>query len=197
MSKSLGNVIRLRDALERVDAEALRYFFLSTHYRSPLAFSDKSLADAEHRVEYFYESLRKVDERIAGKEHGAGPVHGNPERFLAEFETAMDDDFNAAGALAALAGLFAQMNELTDKPPVKDRALVGRTLQALRTEARKMGAVLGIGEDDPKAWLLRRRERAVKEKGIDVAEIERLLQSRGQARAAKNFAEADRLRDAM
>ncbi|XXF75859.1 cysteine--tRNA ligase [Myxococcaceae bacterium GXIMD 01537] len=194
MSKSLGNVVRLRDALGRVDPEALRFFFLSTHYRHPLGFSDKALADAELRMEYFYETLRKVDERLAGKDFGAGSVHGEPGRFLQEFEAAMDDDFNFAGAVGALSGLFAQLNELTDKPPVKDKALVGRTLRALRDIVQKVSGVLGLFEDDPGQWLLRRRERAVKERGIDAAEVERLVQARTDARKAKDFAEGDRLR---
>src|SRR5690606_27306856 len=138
MSKSLGNVVRLRDALERVDPEALRLFFLSTHYRNPLSFSERSLHDAEIRMEYFYETIRRVDEHIAGKDFGGGPVHGEPGRFLQAFETSMDDDFNVPGAMAAVSGLFALLNELLDKPPVKDRALVGRTLQALRGDVRKM-----------------------------------------------------------
>ena len=197
MSKSLGNVVRLRDALARVDAEALRFFFLSTHYRHPLGFSDKGLADAELRMEYFYETLRKVDERVGGKDFGTGPLYGEPERFLSEFESQMDDDFNTAGALGALSGLFAQLNELLDKPPVKDKPLVGRTLQALRETVRKVSGVLGIFEDDPAPWLLRRRERAVRERGIDVAKVEQLLQARADARKAKDFAESDRLREEL
>ncbi|WNG49071.1 cysteine--tRNA ligase [Archangium minus] len=197
MSKSLGNVVRLRDALEKVDAEALRFFFLSTHYRHPLGFTDKGLADAEQRMEYFYETLRKVDERVGGKDFGKGALHGEPGKFLTEFESQMDDDFNTAGALGALSGLFALMNELTDKPPVKDKALVGRTLQALREDVRKVSAVLGLFEDEPAQWLLRRRDRAVKERGIDVARVEQLLQARADARKAKNFAEADRVRDEL
>jgi cysteinyl-tRNA synthetase len=194
MSKSLGNVVRLRDALSRVDAEALRFFFLSTHYRHPLHFSDKAIADCEYRLEYFYETLRKVDERVGGKDFGQGPVHGEPCRFLQQFEAAMDDDFNCPGALGVLSGLFGLMNELTDKPPVKDKALVGRTLQALRENVRKVSGALGLFEDEATQWLLRRRERAVKERGIDVAQVERLLSERNEARRAKNFAEADRLR---
>ena len=194
MSKSLGNVVRLRDALAKVDAEALRFFFLSTHYRHPLNFADKAIADAELRMEYFYETLRKVDERVAGKDFGKGPLHGEPGKFLKEFEAAMDDDFNAPHGLAALSGLFGLMNELTDKPPVKDKALVGRTLQALREDVRKVSGVMGLFEDDPGQWLLRRRERAVRERGIDVAQVERLITERNEARKAKNFAEADRLR---
>ncbi|MFZ5471205.1 MAG: cysteine--tRNA ligase [Myxococcota bacterium] len=194
MSKSLGNVVRLRDALTRVDPEALRYFFLSTHYRSPLSFSDKALADADSRVEYFYETLTKVDERLGGRDFGAGPVHGEPERFLADFQAAMDDDFNSAGALAAVAGLFTAMNELTDKPPVKDKAVVGRTLRALRAQVAPIAGVLGVLEDEPTSWLLRRRDRAVKQKGIDQMKVEELVARRDQARAAKDFAAADQLR---
>ena len=197
MSKSLGNVVHLRDALDRVDPEALRFFFMGTHYRSPLSFVDKSLADAEARMEYFYETLRKVDERVAGKDFGKGPLHGEPGRFLAEFEAAMDDDFNTAGALGTLSGLFNLMNELCDRPPVKDKPLVGRTLQALRADVRRISGALGLFEDVPGEWLLRRRERAVKERGIDVAEVERLIAARVQARAGKDFAEADRVREAL
>ncbi|REG36196.1 cysteinyl-tRNA synthetase [Archangium gephyra] len=197
MSKSLGNVVRLRDALGKVDPEALRFFFVSTHYRHPLNFADKGLADAEQRMEYFYETLRKVDERVGGKDFGKGPLYGEPGRFLTEFESQMDDDFNTAGALGALSGLFGQMNELTDKPPVKDKAQVGRTLQALREDVRKVSGVLGLFEDEPAQWLLRRRDRAVKERGLDVAKVESLIQARNEARKAKNFAEGDRLREEL
>jgi cysteinyl-tRNA synthetase len=74
---------------------------------------------------------------------------------------------------------------------------VGRTLQALREDVRKVSGVLGLFEDDPAQWLLRRRERAVKERGIDVAKVEQLIQARNDARKAKNFAEADRVREEL
>jgi cysteinyl-tRNA synthetase len=155
------------------------------------------LADGEQRMEYFYETLRKVDERVAGKDFGKGPLYGEPGKFLAEFESQMDDDFNTAGGLGALSGLFAQLNELTDKPPVKDKAQVGRTLQALREDVRKVSGVLGLFADEPSQWLLRRRERAVKERGIDVAKVDALIQARNDARKGKNFAEADRVREEL
>jgi cysteinyl-tRNA synthetase len=197
MSKSLGNVVRLREALEKVDAEGLRYFLLSTHYRGPLEFSDKSLADSEGRLEYFYETLKKVDERLAGKDFGAGPLHGDPAKALAEFEAAMDDDFNVPGALGAVSAMFNAMNELTDKPPVKDKALVGRTLAAQRAVIAKVSGVLGLFADAPADWLLRRRARQVQRKGLDVAQIEALIAQRQAARAAKDFAASDRLRDEL
>ncbi|MBL8920574.1 MAG: cysteine--tRNA ligase [Myxococcaceae bacterium] len=194
MSKSLGNVVRLRDALGQVDPEALRYFFLTTHYRQALSFSDKQLADAETRMEYFYETLRKVDERVTGKDFGKGAVHGEPEKFLRELDEAMSDDFNFPGALGALSGLFNEMNQLTDKPPVKDKALVGRSLVALRDVAKKASLALGLFEDSPQDWLLRRRDRQVARLGIDVKKVDEAINARHAARAAKNFEEADRIR---
>ena len=194
MSKSLGNVVRLRDALERVDAEGLRYFFLSTHYRQQLAFADKSLADAEARMEYFYETLKKVDERIAGKDFGQGPLHGDPQRFLAEFDEQVSDDFNFPGGLGVLSGLFGELNLLTDKPPVKDKPMIGRTLVALREVARKIASALGLFESDAAEWLLHRRDRQVIARGIDVKKVQEMVAARDAARAAKNYPESDRIR---
>jgi cysteinyl-tRNA synthetase len=194
MSKSLGNVVRLRDALEKVDADALRYFFLSTHYRQALAFGDKSLSDAEARMEYFYETLRKVDERITGKDFGTGPLHGDPQRFLAEFDQHVSDDFNFPGGLGVLSGLFTELNQLMEKPPVKDKPMIGRTLVALREVARKIAGALGLFEADAGEWLLRRRDRQVIAKGIDRKKIEEMVSARDAARAAKNYAESDRIR---
>ena len=194
MSKSLGNVVLVRQALAQVDAEALRFFFLSTHYRHALDFSDKALADAEARIEYFYETLQKVDEKIAGRDFGSGPMHGRPTAFLAEFEAAMDDDFNCPGAIAVLAGLFAAMNALVDKPPTPDKTVIGRTLAALREVVSKISSVIGLLERSPAQWLVERRDRAVRLKGIDLAKVEALIEERSRARARKDFAEADRLR---
>ena len=197
MSKSLGNVVRLRDALEKVDGEALRLFFLSSHYRNGLAFSDDALSDAEKRMEYFYETLQRVDERLAGREVKPGPVHGDPDAHLHAFEQAMDDDFNTAGALAALSGLFGQINEVLDRPPVPDKATVLRTLAALRALVPTMGNVLGVLGSTPGTWLERRRDRLVKQRGLDRGSIESLLAERTEARKAKDFARSDAIRDRL
>jgi len=197
MSKSLGNVVLLRDALAKVDPEALRLFFLSTHYRHQLDFSDKSLSDAELRMEYFYETLSQVSERIANSSVGEGPTTEDAERYLREFERFMDDDFNSAGATGVIAALFTAMNTLLDRPPVKDRAQVARTLVRLREQVEKISTITGLFGDDPAAWLLRRRERAVKANGIDSAQVEKLITERSLHRQRKNFAEADRLRQEL
>ncbi|MBK7859497.1 MAG: cysteine--tRNA ligase [Archangiaceae bacterium] len=187
MSKSLGNVVRLRDALARVDAEALRYFFLSTHYRAPLAFTDQSLADAEARLEYFYETLRRANERPAA----GGKPSAETEKWLQQLEQTMDDDFNFAGALGALSGLFGEMNQLLDS---KDKGKANAALGGLRDSVKKISSVLGLFEDDPAAWLLRRRDRLVQQRGIDVSKIDALITARNDARKAKDFKRADEVR---
>jgi cysteinyl-tRNA synthetase len=194
MSKSLGNIMRLRDALAVVDAEALRSFFLSTHYRQALAFGDKALSDAEVRMEYFYETLRKVDSRLEGQAFPTGPLHHEPGRFLAEFHAAMSDDFNVPGAVAVLSGLFSEMNALCDKPPSKDKFLIGRTLVALRSLVNDFSKVLGLLESVPSEWLMARRARLVKQRNLDVPTIEAKIAARADARATKNFALSDSLR---
>ena len=197
MSKSLGNVVRLRDALAKVDGEALRLFFLSSHYRNQLAFSDEALADAEKRMEYFYETLQRLDERLSGRAVKPGPLHGNPEAHLGAFEEAMDDDFNTAGGLAALSGLFGQLNEYLDKPPTPERETVVRTLAALRSAATTMGGVLGILQSSPPAWLEGRRDRLVAQRNLDRALIERLIAERSEARKQKDFARSDAMRNRL
>ena len=197
MSKSLGNVVRLRDALAKVDGEALRLFFLSSHYRNQLAFSDEALADAEKRMEYFYETLQRLDERLSGRAVKHGPLHGNPEAHLGAFEEAMDDDFNTAGGLAALSGLFGQLNEYLDKPPTPERDTVVRTLAALRSAATTMGGVLGILQSSPPAWLEGRRDRLVAQRNLDRALIERLIAERSEARKQKDFARSDAMRNRL
>ncbi len=197
MSKSLGNVVRLRDALEKVDAEGLRSFFLSTHYRAPIQFSEKSIYDAEARLEYFYETLQKAQAKVAAAPASEGPLHVDPAKFLAQFEERMDDDFNFAGGLGVVSELFSAINELCDKAPNKDAKLQARTLAALLDVARKIGAVLGIFEDPPAEWLARRRDRQVIRKGIDRAAVEQLLEQRKAARANKQWAESDQVRDAL
>ena len=198
MSKSLGNTVTLREALRHVDPEALRLFLIGTHYRNPLSFSDRALADAEHRMEYFYETLARVDARLStAKDPGPGPHLEDPHRFRTAFEAAMDDDFNTSGALAALSGLFTALNELLDRPPVKDKAQVVRTLRLLRADLEAISQAMGLLRDVPADWLLRRRDRAVAQRGLDVAQIEALLLERKDARSQKDFARADAVRDTL
>jgi len=84
-----------------------------------------------------------------------------------------------------------------DKPPTKDKAMVGRTLASLRALVPMVSSVMGLFERRPEEWLLERRERAVRQKGIDARRVQSLIEERSRARAKKDYREADRLRDEL
>src|SRR5438309_1148038 len=187
MSKSLGNFRTIRDLLVHWDGESLRAFLLSTHYRHPINFSEPALADADRRVEYFYESLAKGDAYLRQKKFSqeAQPL---PDA-LAEFRAAMEDDFNTADALAKLEHLYARLNARIDAkaPPAEVAAL-------LRT-VRELSHVLGLSLRTPEEAIRSRRQLAARRKSIDPSWVEERIAARVAARKAKDFAQADAIRD--
>ena len=201
MSKSLGNFFTIRDILEHFDGESLRLFLLGTHYRSPIDFSTEAIQAAESRTAYVYETLAKVDERLAREkaEPPPGPLHAQEtvERLWPDFAAAMEDDFNTAAALGTLSDAFGIMNDLAGQPKGVDKPTVVRTLKRLRADLSKVAGVLGIWGQVPSEWLARHRLRAAKAKGIDPAWVEGRIAARAEARKAKDFAAADRIRDEL
>ena len=175
MSKSLGNFFTLRSVLERYPAETVRCFMLSSHYRSPLNYAEDHLRQADASVRRLYTALR-------GGDAGAGAPDGE---WLARFRTAMDDDFNTPEAVAVLFDLAHEVNRARGADPARACLLAG-TLRAL-------GGVLGLLGAEPDAWL---RGDSGGE-GPDDAAVEAMVAQRAEARARRDWAEADRLRDAL
>ncbi len=200
MSKSDGNFFTLREVLDRFSSESVRTFLLSTLYRNPIDFSPQALEQVETRVDYFYETLVKLDERLAvGKDPGPGPL-AEAERVEAvwpKFEEAMDDDFNTADALGRLSDAFALANDLLDKPKPPDKAAVRRSLARLRSDIARTGAVLGLWQRPATEVVAGRRNARAQAKGIDQAKVEALINDRNAARKGKDFARADAVRDEL
>jgi cysteinyl-tRNA synthetase len=174
MSKSLGNFATLRDLLKVYRAEEIRYFILGSHYRSPLDFSDEHLKASGQGLNRLYTALRGL---------GAGTAPAD-ENYSARFIAAMDDDFNTPVAMSVLFDLARDINIQRDSDPKK--------VAALGALLRGLGARLGILQQDAESWF-----KTTVEGGPDAAEIERLIAARLAARKAKNFAEADRIRDEL
>jgi len=186
MSKSLGNFRTIRDLLQHWDGESLRAFLLSTHYRHPINFSEPALADADRRVEYFYESLAKAAAYLAQKKF-AGEAEPLAEP-VAEFRGAMEDDFNTADALARVEHLYARLNARIDaKAPPSEVAALLRT-------ARELSQVLGLSLRAPEEAVRSRRQLAARRKNIDPAWVEERIAARVAARKSKDFAQADAIR---
>lgn len=165
MSKSLGNFFTIRTVLEQYDAEVIRFFILRAHYRSPLNYSHQHLDDAKVALTRLYTALRGV----TVTEHAVDWSHPQALRFKA----AMDDDFNTAEAMAVLFDLANEAN--------KDKS--ANTIALLKN----LGAVLGLLQQDADAFM--------QGKGVgDDLDIQALIKARIEAKSAKNFAEADRIR---
>jgi cysteinyl-tRNA synthetase len=176
MSKSLGNFFTVREVLKTLrDPEVLRFFLLSSHYRGPINYSAAQLAQADETLSGLYRALKD-----------AAPQGVVDETEVARFRAAMDDDFNTPEALAVVQGVARNLNLAKAAGKVSDTASGAATLRAL-------GAVLGVLQQDPDTYL----KRSAGTQSLSDREVEALLASRREARAVKNFAESDRIRDAL
>ena len=195
MSKSLGNFFTIKEVLERYDAEVLRFFLLSAHYRSPIDFSDQNLKDAELGLERIYNALAGIDERLAAAIEPASSAESAEleEKCAAlsgRFTEAMDDDFNTA---LALGHVFDLVRALNKGLPFARSAL----LRQVKQEVANIAEVLGVCDTVPAAFLERIKARKTQDMEIPVEEIERLIAERGEARPAKNFKRGDEIRDLL
>lgn len=173
MSKSLGNFFTIRDVLKVYDAETVRYFLMSGHYRSQLNYSDENLNQGRAALERLYTALRGLPVVAAA----------GGEAYVERFRAAMDDDFNTPEAYSVLFDLAREVNRLKGEGAAEAAALAGRL--------RELGGVLGLLEQDPEAFF------KGDEADDEVAEIEALIKARNDARAAKDWPAADAARNRL
>jgi cysteinyl-tRNA synthetase len=195
MSKSLGNFFTVRDVFAKLrHPEVMRYFLLSSHYRGPINYSPDLLEQADAALNRIYTALRDL------------PTDVEPPRdeHTMRFHEVMDDDFNTPEALAVIQTLTREINTARDAKKDKLAATLG-------AELRYLTGVLGIASMNPEAWFKLRgtgslltapvtvagEEGAVNPAALSDEDVQKLVDARAAARAAKNFAESDRLRDEL
>ncbi|MEY8689225.1 MAG: cysteine--tRNA ligase [Leptothrix sp. (in: b-proteobacteria)] len=171
MSKSLGNFFTIRDVLKRYDGETLRFSMLRVHYRSPFNFSDAGLDDARASLTRLYTAL---DTLAPASSTEAAIDWSHPA--AARFKAAMDDDFNTAIAVSVLFDLAGEVNRHQDA--------------AAATLLHRLGGVLGLLQQAPRVFLQAGT-------GLDEAAIEAQIRARQVAKQARDFAQADRIRQAL
>ncbi|NWL16873.1 cysteine--tRNA ligase [Pseudoalteromonas sp. Scap03] len=174
MSKSLDNFFTVREVLKQYDAESVRYFLISGHYRSQLNYSQENLDQARSSLERIYTALR-------GVEPVECELEGN--EYVAKFRKAMNDDFNSPEALPVVFEVAKELNRVKES----DSEKAGHLAFILRS----LGEILGIAQQAPEAFLQGGQN------DDEVAEIEALIVKRNDARASKNWAAADEARDAL
>jgi len=180
MSKSLGNFFTIEEVLKKFDGEAIRFFMLRTHYRSPFNFSDTVLDEARTALRRLYTALETAGIEGSADAAAALPPIDWREPRAAAFKAAMDDDFNTPGALAVLFELAASVN----RGQRGDAGLL-----------RALGGVLGILQAEPRAYL--QEAAGAEAQALDEAAIRERIEARAAAKKARDFALADRIRDEL
>ena len=179
MSKSLGNFFTVREVLQRYAPEVVRLFILTSHYRGPLNYADENLEHAKSSLTRLYTALR-------GLPRGAAPIE---ESWRERFAQAMDDDFNTPEALAVLFDLAREINRLR----TEDEAAAAR----LGASLRQLGELLGLLQTNPETFLRGSGEGGEGASALTAEQIEALIAERATARKAKQWAEADRIRNLL
>ena len=197
MSKSLGNFFTIKEVLDKFDPETVRFFLLSTHYRSPIEFSDEQLRESENSIDRYYTTVLRINDFLEKKEvvreelSSAGIIFKEllfP--FREKFEEAMNDDFNTALALGHTFELIREVNRFLDSKPSewKDKELLLKTKDLL-SEA---GNILNIFNKNPYEWYLSLMK--IKNIGLSEKEILERIKERQEARKRKDWKFADKIR---
>jgi len=173
MSKSLGNTLVVHELLKAHPGETLRYLLLSAHYRQPLGWSGEAIQQAQRTLDRMYAVLRNATAKAGPLEAGAEPG--------TDFLAALDDDLNTPLALAEMNTLARRLGNASSTPQIRE--LAGELLAD--------GALIGLLANDPEAWF--KGDAA----GADDADIEALVHEREAARAQRNFAQADEIREQL
>jgi cysteinyl-tRNA synthetase len=178
MSKSLGNFFTVREVLPKLRLEVMRAFVLSSHYRGPINYALDNLQQADRALERLYLALRGVEPA----------ANYTPTAATTQFGAAMDDDFNTPEALAALQGLAGELNKARKAKQLEQAA-------ALAAELKALGSVLGLLQAAPEAWL--QAPATLVDKVPTPAEVVAAMEARVAARAAKDWAQSDALRNEL
>jgi len=181
MSKSLNNFFTIRDVLEKYHPEVVRYFLLSSHYRSPINYSEANLIEARQGLERFYFALQNfADVPPTSQSELEGSAYY--QRFVA----AMDDDFNTREAFSAMYDLVRELNTVAGDDQVKAQVLAG--------ELKALGGILGVLQETPDVFL---KGSAADGEGLSDADIDALIAEREAAKLNKDYARADEVREEL
>jgi cysteinyl-tRNA synthetase len=180
MSKSLGNFFTIRDVLKRYNSETIRYFLLSSHYRSPINYSEENLIEAKLGLERFYSTLRQFSHI---KPRSISNLKDS--KYYKLFLEAMDDDFNTREALAIMYELVRNINSSYLVNKDEAALLVG--------ELKALGGILKILDCDPEEFMQGSTVDS-DSKNFSSSEIESMITKRSEAKNKKDFAGADRIR---
>jgi len=206
MSKSLGNILTIKEILNHYHPEIIRLFLLSHHYRSPVDFSDRNLAEAKMSMDRFYSTLKRLDE-LEGK--GLAPQEGQEnleegvlkaieeiKGFPGKFQEAMDDDFNTALALGHFHDLARSLNALMGDKGLRHSSLAN-LLSSPGDNFRRFGNILGLFQCHARDYFEDQRQREMSRLRIEEDQVNRMIRERHDARKQGDWKQADEIRESL
>jgi cysteinyl-tRNA synthetase len=200
MSKSLGNITKISTAISKYGADAIRYFVLSSHYRSPLDYTEKNMLDARSALDRFYSVIKRVgapspfDKQVSPLSELEKEVFTKLSEVEKDVARHMDDDFNTAAAIGAIFEAVRTINKYIDSDPKRDGDFFKWFSYRLHLLRKSWGDIFGLFSEDPEVYF----DRMKLEKGKnEITEIERLVAERNLARSRKDYKTADEIRDKL
>lgn len=198
MSKSLGNSLTLKDALAMYEPEVIKYMLMQKHYASTVDINDAEFLQAEKHMYYFYQTFQEIDKFLAVQSPAEeGEIENNIyEEIEKKFQEAMDDDFNTAAAYAYLFTIMKFLNTvLADKK--MEPAIKAKVLKEVKEKTITLYQLLAIFEEEPETFLKHLKEKYLKKLEITSEEIESKIEERKVAKADKDYALADEIRNQL
>jgi len=201
MSKSLGNILTIKEILNHYHPEIIRLFLLSHHYRSPVDFSEQNLGEAKMSMDRFYSALKRMDE-LEGQGGQRSPGEGvqkvieEVKVFPKRFQEAMDDDFNTALALGHFHDLARNLNALMGDEGLRHSSLANLLVSA-GDNFRRFGNILGLFQCQPRDYFEDQRRREIGRLGIDEDHINRMIRERQEVRRQRDWKRADEIRESL
>ncbi|MEE8423290.1 MAG: cysteine--tRNA ligase [Thermodesulfobacteriota bacterium] len=192
MSKSIGNILNIKDILKAHSSEALRLFLISSHYRSPIEYSSSLLKEAEVALERVYTTMRRID---AFMEEKGIEDSSNSNQLMVSFENHMDDDFNTVLVVGDVFESLRMANRYLDdsqKGELSEEAIA--SIIASKDAIKTIGSVLGIFNKEPDTYFSQKEKGYLEKTAITTEEIEKLISERNKARETRDFARADEIR---
>jgi cysteinyl-tRNA synthetase len=204
MSKSLGNILTIKEILKDWHPEVLRLFFLSHHYRSPVDYSEESFHDAKSGLDRFYMTLNAIEKELKkplSQEKLDSPVIENCRQAVksleARFEEAMDDDFNTAETLGYFYELQTHLNSLLSLSKGNPTEEIASILKKGLDHFASKGWVFGLFGEDPQRYLEQQKKEGLKKLSLTEEEILRSIGERNLARKEKDYKKADEIRNEL
>jgi len=202
MSKSLGNFLTIRDVLSVYQPEALRLFVFSSHYRSPLSYSETAMQEAETGLNRLYACLAEIARLPDSGNPSSNPVSSAKDKkkiesLAGQFKKSMDNDFNTAQAIAHLFETVKVLNKILHHLPAEPAMLDIELLRKGADELKELANIIGLLQQNPVQYMDTKRAELLSTLDINAATIESLIEERNQARLAKDWARGDAIRSGL